>query len=53
MSADLRVIASLFLDQARALWPFYLGGVLFAAFIKTEMDKYSKLIKEANIKVNP
>ena len=25
----------------------------FAAFIKTEMDKYSKLIKEANIKVNP
>ncbi len=35
MSADLRVIASLFLDQARALWPYYLGGVLFAAFIKT------------------
>jgi len=25
----------------------------FAAFIKSEMDKYSKLIKEANIKVNP
>jgi len=25
----------------------------FAKFIKTEMDKYSKLIKEANIKVNP
>ena len=25
----------------------------FAAFIKTEMDKYAKLIKEANIKVNP
>ena len=24
----------------------------FAAFIKTEMDKYAKLIKEANIKVN-
>ena len=35
MSADLRVIASLFLDQARSLWPFYLGGVLFAAIIKT------------------
>lgn len=35
MSADLRVIASLFLGQARDLWPFYLGGVLFAAFIKT------------------
>lgn len=35
MSADLRVIATLFLDQARDLWPFYLGGVLFAAFIKT------------------
>jgi len=33
--ADLRVIATLFLDQARDLWPFYLGGVLFAAFIKT------------------
>jgi tripartite-type tricarboxylate transporter receptor subunit TctC len=25
----------------------------FAAFIRAEMDKYSKLIKEANIKVNP
>jgi tripartite-type tricarboxylate transporter receptor subunit TctC len=25
----------------------------FSAFIKTEMDKYAKLIKEANIKVNP
>jgi tripartite-type tricarboxylate transporter receptor subunit TctC len=25
----------------------------FAAFIKAEMDKYAKLIKEANIKVNP
>lgn len=25
----------------------------FGAFIKTEMDKYSRLIKEANIKVNP
>jgi tripartite-type tricarboxylate transporter receptor subunit TctC len=24
----------------------------FAAFIKSEMDKYAKLIKEANIKVN-
>jgi hypothetical protein len=35
MIADLRVIGSLFLEQARDLWPFYLGGVLFAAFIKT------------------
>jgi len=35
VSADLRVIATLFVDQARDLWPFYLGGVLFAAFIKT------------------
>lgn len=35
MWADLRVIANLFLEQARDLWPFYLGGVLFAAFIKT------------------
>jgi tripartite-type tricarboxylate transporter receptor subunit TctC len=25
----------------------------FASFIKSEMDKYSKLIKEANIQVNP
>jgi tripartite-type tricarboxylate transporter receptor subunit TctC len=25
----------------------------FGSFIKTEMDKYAKLIKEANIKVNP
>jgi tripartite-type tricarboxylate transporter receptor subunit TctC len=25
----------------------------FAAFIKEEMAKYAKLIKEANIKVNP
>jgi tripartite-type tricarboxylate transporter receptor subunit TctC len=25
----------------------------FSAFIKSEMDKYAKLIKEANIKVNP
>ena len=25
----------------------------FSAFIRTEMDKYAKLIKEANIKVNP
>lgn len=25
----------------------------FASFIRTEMDKYSRLIKEANIKVNP
>jgi tripartite-type tricarboxylate transporter receptor subunit TctC len=24
----------------------------FAAFIRSEMDKYAKLIKEANIKVN-
>ena len=25
----------------------------FSAFIKAEMDKYAKLIKEASIKVNP
>ena len=25
----------------------------FSAFIRQEMDKYAKLIKEANIKVNP
>lgn len=35
MPADIKIIAGLFLDQARDLWPFYLGGVLFAAFIKT------------------
>jgi len=33
--ADVKIIATLFLEQARDLWPFYLGGVLFAAFIKT------------------
>lgn len=33
--ADLKVIAALFLEQARALLPFYLAGVAFAAFIKT------------------
>jgi uncharacterized membrane protein YraQ (UPF0718 family) len=32
---DLKIIGSLFLEQARDLWPFYLSGVLFAAFIKT------------------
>src|SRR5512134_302157 len=37
MLTDLRVIGGLFLEQARDLWPFYLGGVLFAAFIKTFM----------------
>jgi hypothetical protein len=35
VAADLRVVAALFLEQARDLFPFYLGGVLFAAFIKT------------------
>jgi len=25
----------------------------FGAFIKVEMDKYTRLIREANIKVNP
>jgi len=32
---DLKVVGTLFLEQARDLWPFYLGGILFAAFIKT------------------
>ncbi len=32
---DAKVIAALFLEQARALLPFYLGGVLFAALVKT------------------
>lgn len=35
LTADVKVIFSLFLGQARDLWPFYLGGTLFAAFIKT------------------
>ena len=35
LAADARVVFSLFLEQSRDLWPFYLGGVLFAAFIKT------------------
>ena len=29
------MIVGLFLEQARDLWPFYLGGILFAAFVKT------------------
>jgi hypothetical protein len=33
--ADLKIVGTLFLEQARDLWPFYLGGVLFAALIKT------------------
>ncbi|MBI5418644.1 MAG: permease [Deltaproteobacteria bacterium] len=37
MQNDLRIIASLFLDQAKALWPFYLAGIVFAAVIKTLM----------------
>lgn len=35
MVTGLEVVGTLFLEQARDLWPFYLGGVLFAAFIKT------------------
>ena len=35
LAADAKVVFSLFLAQARDLWPFYLAGVLFAAFIKT------------------
>ena len=35
MLTDVKVVGTLFLEQARDLWPFYLGGVLFAAFIKT------------------
>ena len=35
MINDLKVVGSLFLEQAKDLWPFYLAGVLFAAFIKT------------------
>lgn len=35
MPADLIVIGQLFVEQAKALWPYFLGGVLFAAFIKT------------------
>jgi uncharacterized membrane protein YraQ (UPF0718 family) len=35
MLSDFKIIAALFLEQAGDLWPFYLGGVFFAAFIKT------------------
>lgn len=35
MVADAKIVFSLFLEQSRDLWPFYLGGVIFAAFIKT------------------
>jgi uncharacterized membrane protein YraQ (UPF0718 family) len=40
MPADLEAIASIFLDQAGTLWPFYLGGVLVAAVVKTfQLDR--------------
>jgi uncharacterized membrane protein YraQ (UPF0718 family) len=32
---DLRIVGSLFLAQAATIWPYYLGGVVFAAVIKT------------------
>lgn len=35
LAADAKVVFSLFLAQAGDLWPFFLGGILFAAFIKT------------------
>lgn len=35
MPESARVIGSLLLEQARALWPYYLAAVAFAAFIKT------------------
>ncbi len=35
MSADVKTIANLFLEQAKDLWIFYLGAVAFGAFIKT------------------
>ncbi len=35
MPAAVKTIATLFLEQAKDLWIFYLGAVLFAAFIKT------------------
>ncbi|MBI5903973.1 MAG: permease [Deltaproteobacteria bacterium] len=35
LAADAKVVFSLFLEQSRDLWPFYLGGVFFASFIKT------------------
>ena len=37
MSNDIRIVAALFLEQAKALWPYYLGGIVFAAVIKTLM----------------
>ena len=35
MTDDIRIIAAIFLEQAKALWPYYLGGIVFAAIIKT------------------
>lgn len=35
MPNDIKIVGSLFLEQARDLLPFYAGGVLSAAFIKT------------------
>lgn len=35
MPDSVRVIGALFVEQAKALWPFYLAAVTFAAVIKT------------------
>ncbi len=35
MQNDIRIVAGLFLDQARSLWPYYLAGIVFSAVIKT------------------
>jgi uncharacterized membrane protein YraQ (UPF0718 family) len=35
MLNDLSIITDLFLAQGKTIWPYYLGGVVFAALIKT------------------
>jgi uncharacterized membrane protein YraQ (UPF0718 family) len=35
MLQELLVLLSLFVEQLQAMWPYYLGGVVFAALIKT------------------
>lgn len=49
MPADINIIAALFLEQACALWPYYLGGVLFAAVIKT--FKWDRRIRASLVRI--
>ncbi len=49
MPADMKIIAALFLDQVGALWPYYLGGVLLAAVVKT--FKWDRRIRASLVRI--